>query len=151
MGKYEVTFDEYDVFARMIGRDGGCADGHRIKKPWDEGWGRGRRPVINVSWTDAVCYFQWLSKKTKAANGQEYRLPSEAEWEYAARAGTRTKYWWGNSEKDAKQNAVCTGCKSTWSGKKLGSKTAEVDDSLFQPNPWGLHHMAGNVTEWVED
>ncbi|MCP4998185.1 MAG: formylglycine-generating enzyme family protein, partial [Hyphomicrobiales bacterium] len=84
MGKYEVTFDEYDLFAAATGRD----------KPADQGWGRGDRPVINVSWNDAVAYAQWLSART----GLAYRLPSEAEWEYAARATTTTvRYWSKNS------------------------------------------------------
>ncbi|MEN8220290.1 MAG: SUMF1/EgtB/PvdO family nonheme iron enzyme [Pseudomonadota bacterium] len=83
MGRYEVTFAEYDKFAEATGRE----------KPSDLGWGRGNRPVINVSWHDAVAYTQWLSQQT----GKKYRLPTEAEWEYAARAGTETKYWWGNT------------------------------------------------------
>ena len=82
VGKYEVTFEEYDQFAQAMNRT----------RPTDRGWGRGRRPVINVSWNDAQAYVQWLSKVT----GAKYRLPSEAEWEYLARAGTETVYWWGD-------------------------------------------------------
>ncbi len=81
IGRYAVTFAEYDAF---------CA-GTRRPKPGDQGWGRGLRPVINVSWDDAVAYCAWLSQQT----GRAYRLPSEAEWEYAARAGTTTAFWWG--------------------------------------------------------
>ena len=80
MGRYEVSFDEYDRFADATGR----------QRPNDRGWGRGRRPVINVSWKDATAYTGWLSQQT----GYDYRLPSEAEWEYAARAGSEMKYWW---------------------------------------------------------
>ena len=85
VGKYEVTFAEWDACVVA----GGCG-GHR---PGDRGWGRGRRPVINVNWDDAKAYVRWLSDKT----GKQYRLPSESEWEYAARAGTTTRYNWGTT------------------------------------------------------
>jgi formylglycine-generating enzyme required for sulfatase activity len=82
VSRYEITFDQYDQFAKATGRE----------LPDDEGFGRGREPVIRVSWHDAVAYAEWLSLQT----GKRYRLPSEAEWEYVARAGTETVYWWGN-------------------------------------------------------
>ena len=130
LGKYEVTFEEYDRFTAATGRD--RAD--------DEGWGRGRRPVINVSWEDAVAYTRWLSQQT----GQRYRLPSEAEWEYAARAGTATVYSWGNEVGINRAN--CNGgCGSRWDDQQ----TAPVGS--FAPNGWGLHDMHGNVWEWVQD
>jgi formylglycine-generating enzyme required for sulfatase activity len=129
MGRYEVTFDEYDVFARATGRE----------QPADQGWGRGRRPVINVSWKDAVAYAEWLSRQT----GKRYRLPTEAEWEYAARAGTETAYWWGDEVR--KNRANCTDCGSEWDHKQ----TAPVGS--FAPNPWGLYDTAGNVWEWVQN
>ena len=83
LSRYEVTFEEYDLFTDAAGRE----------RAVDEGWGRGRRPVINVSWADAVAYAKWLSAET----GRRYRLPSEAEWEYAARSGTATAYSWGSA------------------------------------------------------
>ncbi|OAD19069.1 Sulphatase-modifying factor domain protein [Candidatus Thiomargarita nelsonii] len=127
MGKYEVTFAEYDKFAEATGRE----------KPSDEGWGRGNRPVIYVSWRDAVAYTEWLSEQT----GQKYRLPTEAQWEYAARAGTETKYWWGNEIGTNRAN--CDGCGSRWDDKQ----TAPVGS--FAPNPFGLYDTAGNVWEWL--
>lgn len=129
LSRYEVTFAQYDAFARATGRN----------LPSDEGWGRGSRPVINVSWRDAQAYVQWLSRETD----QPYRLPTEAEWEYAARAGTQTAFSWGN--KPAMGFAVCDECGSDWDG----SQTAPV--GALQPNPWGLYDMAGNVSEWVAD
>lgn len=94
IGKHEVTFEEYDRFCEATGR----------AKPADEGWGRGQWPVINVSWHDAMAYAAWLSAQT----GHRYRLPTEAEWEFAARAGTSTAYWWGNTA--GQNNANCKGC-----------------------------------------
>ncbi len=129
MGKYEVSFEEYDRFAKATGR----------LLPDDRGWGRGRQPAINVSFDDARAYAEWLSKET----GQTYRLPSEAEWEYAARAGKVTAYWWGRDV--GKNQANCKGCGSRWDNEQ----TAPVGS--FAANPWGLYDTAGNVSEWVED
>jgi formylglycine-generating enzyme required for sulfatase activity len=129
MGRYEVTFAEYDKFAQATGRD----------KPKDGGWGRGNRPVIHVSMDDATAYGVWLSQQT----GKQYRLPTEAEWEYAARAGTTTKYWWG--KKIGSNRTNCTSSGSQWSGKQ----TAPVGS--FAPNPFGLYDMMGNVWEWSAD
>ena len=129
LSKYEVTFEEYDRFtAATSGRS-----------PNDKGWGRGRRPVIYVSWIDAVAYTKWLSEQT----GERYRLPSEAEWEYAARAGSTTKYGWGNDIGHNRAN--CDGCGSQWDDEK----TAPVGS--FNPNAFGLHDMHGNLWEWVQD
>ena len=129
LSQYEVTFEEYDAFTDATGR----------RRTDDEGWGRGRRPVINVSWHDAVAYTQWLSSQT----GEHYRLPSEAEWEYAARAGSTTKYSWGNDIGHNRAN--CGGCGS----QRDGRQTAPVGS--FSANSWGLHDMHGNVAEWVQD
>ena len=130
LGKYEVTFAEWDACVA----DGGCTH-----KPDDKGWGRARRPVINVSWDDAQQYVAWLSRKT----GEVWRLPTEAEWEYAARAGTETVFSWGDQV--GKNRANCNGCGSQWDGKQ----TAPVGS--FAANPWGLFDMHGNVWEWVQD
>jgi len=130
LGKYEVTFAEWDVCVAAAG----C--GHT---PNDAGWGRGDRPVINVNWEDAQQYCRWLNKMT----GRPYRLPSEAEWEYAARAGSKTAYSWGSEIGDNLAN--CRGCGSEWGG----TQTAPV--GRFAGNAFGLFDMHGNVWEWVED
>ena len=135
IGKYEVTFDEWDT---CVAR-GGCNSYFHGPKPQDKGWGRGKRPVMDVNWDQAQSYVKWLRKET----GKNYRLPTEAEWEYAARAGTRTAYAWGNSI--GKNKANCNGCGSPRDGKK----TAIVGS--FKPNRFGLHDIHSNVGEWVED
>ena len=128
---HEATFaDWYACLAY-----GGC----RKHEPDDRGWGRGSRPVISVSWDDAQAYVLWLSAQT----GAEYRLPSESEWEYAARAGTTTKYSWGDEVGVNRTN--CRGCGSRWDY----SRTAPVGS--FRPNGFGLYDMHGNVFEWVQD
>jgi formylglycine-generating enzyme required for sulfatase activity len=129
ISKREVTFAEYDRFARATGR----------RLPYDETWGRGKRPVINVSWRDAMAYADWLSKQT----GRKYRLPSEAEWEYAARAGSVYSYWWADNEDGAHAN--CFDCGSRWDGKQ----TAPAGS--FKANRFGLFDMSGNVQEWTAD
>jgi len=134
VSRFEVTFDEWDACAAL----GGCGG-----QPQDQGWGRGSRPAINVNWNDARQYVAWLSRLT----GKPYRLLSEAEWEYAARAGSRTAYYWGDSIRDASgpANADCNGCGSQWDD----SQTAPVGS--FAENAFGLHDMHGNAWEWVED
>ena len=131
VGVYEVTFGEWDSCVS----DGGCGG----YQPSDEGWGRGRRPVVNVHWDDAKEYVRWLSEAT----GEEYRLLTESEWEYVARAGTTTEYWWGSLIGVNKAN--CRGCGSQWDGRL----TAPVGS--FSANPFGLYDVHGNVFEWVED
>lgn len=130
LSKYEVTFDEYDA----------CTATGACPRAADQGWGRGRRPVINVNWNDAQAYVRWLSQQT----GKNYRLPSEAEWEYAARGGRNdTAYSWGNTI--GLNQANCDGCGSQWDNKQ----TAPVGQ--FNRNAFGLHDMHGNVWEWVQD
>lgn len=120
-----VTFDEYDAYARLTG----------AQLPDDAEGGRGNRPVVCVSWHDAKRYVKWLDDVT----GRPYRLPSEAEWEYSARAGTNTQYWWGNMPDIGNANYDQT----------PGCDPFSVDS--LEPNPWGLYNMNGNVNEWVED
>ena len=128
LGKYEVTFDEYDRFAIETGRD----------LPNDQKWGRGQRPAINVSWDDAKAYAAWLSKEM----GQHYRLPAESEWEYAARSGAKQEAWAGtSSESQLGEYAVFL--------DNSGSRTAEVGTE--KPNELGLYDLSGNVWEWVDD
>ena len=140
MGKYPVTFEEYDRFVDGMSR--GLLKalfGRQPERPDDCGWGRGTRPVISVSQEDAKAYAVWLSKQT----GKRYRLPSEAEWEYAARAGTTTRYSWGDDI--GRNRAHCNGCGSEWDRKQ----TAPVGS--FAANSFGLYDMHGNVWEWVAD
>jgi formylglycine-generating enzyme required for sulfatase activity len=125
IGRYPVTFDEYDHF---------CAATRR-QKPNDEGWGRGRRPVIHVSWEDAQAYVNWLSSVT----GSSYRLPTEAEWEFACRAGTTTPFSFG--DRIAPSDANYSSCKI--------AQTCDVGS--YPPNDWGLFDMHGNVWEWCWD
>ena len=122
VGRYPVTFEEYDHFCEQIGR----------RPPADSGEGRGRRPVINVSWDDAKAYVEWLA----AEAGKPYRLLTEAEWEYACRAGTTTRYWWGDKISNDKANCDESGI------SEVGS---------YPANPLALHDMHGGVWEWLED
>ena len=131
LSKYEVTFAQWDACVD----DGGCG-GYR---PKDRGWGRGNRPVINISWHDAQLFIDWLNGKTS----DNWHLPTEAEWEYAARAGSTTAYSWGNNIGVSRAN--CDGCGSGWDNEK----TAPVGS--FPPNAWGMHDTHGNVWEWVQD
>ncbi len=128
VGKYEVTFDEWDACVAA----GGCSH-----TPEDEGWGRGRRPVINVSWDDTHEFTKWLSSKT----GKTYRLLSEAEFEFLARAGTTTR--WPCGDKDSCLDGIA------WLDRNSGGKTQPV--GMKAANAFGIHDLLGNVYEWVED
>jgi formylglycine-generating enzyme required for sulfatase activity len=128
LGRFEVTFEEYDRFAMSTGQP----------LPGDEGWGRERHPVINVSWEDAVDYATWLSQAT----GYRYRLPTESEWEYAARNMEKDEIWAGTSE----QEQLVT---YAWFNTNSAGRTQTV--GTRQANGLGLHDMSGNVWEWVQD
>ncbi len=137
IGQYTVTFAEYDQF---------CAATRR-QKPGDARWGRGTWPVIYVNWYDAMAYADWLSEET----GQHYRLPTEAEWEYAARAGTTTPFWTGRCVTTDQANYNGNyGYGSPDCGAETGvyrQKTLPVGS--FKPNPWGLYDTMGNIWEWT--
>jgi formylglycine-generating enzyme required for sulfatase activity len=136
VSKFEITFDEWDACVK----DGGCG-GYR---PDDQGWGRGKRPVINISFENAKTYVNWLGRKT----GKPYRLLSESEWEYAARAGTTTPFSYGDTLSPSKAN---------YDGSVAGAGPSDVNRQKtvpvggFPANGFGLYDMHGNVSEWVED
>jgi formylglycine-generating enzyme required for sulfatase activity len=129
IGRREVTYEEWDACIA----EGGCK-----QKLDDRGFGRGRRPATDLDWDDAKGYAAWLSQKT----GRTYRLPTESEWEYAARAGSTTTYPWGKAVEKDKAN--CLGCTSDPVRKA-------IDTGSFKPNAFGVYDMAGNAAEWVED
>ena len=133
LGQYPVTFDEYDRFCAATGRD----------KPDDSGWGRGRRPVINVDWHDALAYCAWLSDQT----GQSYRLPTEAEWEYACRAGTTTPFYFGDTLNTDQANYH--GNYTYGAGRKGEYRKHTTPVGQFPANAWELYDMHGNVWEWI--
>jgi formylglycine-generating enzyme required for sulfatase activity len=139
VGKFAVTFDECD--ACVV--DGGC-NGY---KPADEGWGRGKHPVINVSWDDSKTFATWLSRKT----GKTYRLLSEAEREYVTRAGTTTPFWWGSSITPKQANYEGSAKPYKGGGSKGEDRERTVLVDSFAANPWGLYQVHGNVLEWTED
>jgi len=136
VSRFEITFEDYEQFVDSNNLD-------------DESWGRGRRPAVNVSWDDAKQYVAWLSSQT----GEAYRLLTEAEWEYAARAGSTTKYHFGNNQSDLCEYANLwdkdAGNGDAPCSDGAGLQTAEAGS--YAPNAFGLHDMHGNVYEWVED
>jgi formylglycine-generating enzyme required for sulfatase activity len=129
IGRREVTFAEWDL----------CVAANACKySPADHGWGRGERPAIDLSWDDLKDFTAWLSHKT----GKTYRLPTEAEWEYAARAGSASAFWWGKEVGTGR--AKCEDC-----GGDAARQTAPTGS--FRPNPFGLYDTTGNAAEWVQD
>ena len=135
LGRYAVTFEEYDHFCEATGRD----------KPGASGWGRGKRPAINISWDDAAAYCAWLSEAT----GRHYHLPSEAQWEYACRAGTETPFSYGASITTDQVNFDGNYPYAGTAKGEYRKKTVPVGS--LPANPWGLHEMHGNVWEWCAD
>lgn len=144
VGKFEITFDEWNV----------CVAEKACRPAWDGGWGEGRRPVIHINYDQAVGYTEWLSEKT----GKAYRLLTEAEWEYAARAGTDKLRYWGNSTERACQFANVADQSArqkhpdwadTFDCNDNAAQTALVGS--YRPNAFGLYDMLGNVWEWVDD
>jgi len=129
LAETEVTWEQYQA----------CVDTGPCPEKSDEDWGRGKRPAIYISWETAQTYIKWLNKVT----GGNYRLPTESEWEYAARASSEQNFYWGNEVGENKAN--CSGCGSQWDG----IQTAPVKS--FEPNSFGIFDMHGNVWEWVED
>jgi formylglycine-generating enzyme required for sulfatase activity len=129
IGRHEVTFDEWDACVSA----GGCK-----YRPDDRGWGRGKNPVLDVSWDDAQAFVNWLAQKT----AKRYRLPSEAEWEYAARAGTLTNFSWGRDV--GANHANCEDCSAPPARRTMPAGS-------FRPNGFGLYDTSGNVAEWVQD
>ena len=155
LGKYAVTSEEFLHFLRATGyQPAACnpilglmwhSPGHGLAYP--PGWVEPpRTPAVCLSWRDAQAYIAWLNTQMRARRRQgsgPYRLPSEAEWEYAARAGTTAARWWGNAI--GTNHANCSGCGSRWDGREI----APVGS--FAPNPFGLYEMLGNAWEWTED
>ena len=131
IGRYPVMFEEYDQFIEDVNR---ALPQAPFKKPKDA-WGRGRQPVINVTWHEANIYAEWLSIQT----GRKFRLPTEAEWEFAARAGIDDAWWFGDKPDDLTQYA--------WYRDNANNQTHPVGRK--RPNIWGIHEMYGNVWEWT--
>ena len=138
LGRHAVTFDDYHAYCAATGRTG-------EDRPPNDDWWCSRLPVVRVNWDDAMVYCQWLSVQT----GQDYRLPSEAEWEYACRAGTATPFHFGDSISTDQANY--NGNSTYGHGAKGEYREHKVSVGTLPPNPWGLHEVHGNVWEWCAD
>jgi formylglycine-generating enzyme required for sulfatase activity len=152
LGVYDVTDDEFLAFLRETGYQPDPCDkllGLAWRSPrrgiaYPPGSGESpRQPAVCLNWYDAQAYIGWLNKKVGGDAHGPYRLPSESEWEYAARAGTTTARWWGNPI--GKNNANCNGCGSQWDNDLF------APSGTFGPNPFGLYDMLGNAWQWVAD
>ena len=139
VGRFAINFVEWDAAVA----EGGVT--HRPDNPDNEGLGGGRYPVIDVSWEDANAYCAWLSNMT----GKAYHLLSEAKWEYCCRAGTATPFWWGSAISTAHANY--NGNYTYGNGWEGEYRKRTVPVGWFEPNPWGLYNVHGNVSEWCED
>lgn len=136
IGKYEITFSQYDIFCKETRRE----------RPADNGWGRGNKPVINVNWHDATAFCEWLSM----LSGESYRLPTEAEWEYAARGGNRSKHFlYSGSNSVRKVSWFSADSITQLKKEKYPDKTQLVGKK--RPNELGIYDMSGNVWEWCYD
>jgi formylglycine-generating enzyme required for sulfatase activity len=137
IGRFELTYAQWDACIAA----GGCDGAGAATQGGDQGWGRGSRPAINLSWLDAQAYVRWLSGQT----GERYRLPTEAEWEYAARAGARTAYAWGVDPPSCDRPA--------YNGANYGSCPSQstLPVGSYRANAFGLHDVHGNAWEWVQD
>ncbi len=142
IGKYEISYEQYDYYVWQQRRAGEIEEELIYPTGATRDNGRGKRAVTQVSWNEAMAYTQWLNNKIGEETGKEYRLPTEVEWEYAARAGKKTAYPWGDEAKGLNK-ANCDGCGSQWDNLLV----APIDS--FAANPWGLHNTSGNVWEWT--
>ncbi len=133
LARHEIRNRDFAVFAESTGRSEWPGLRNRTSEDWED------TAAAYLSWEDAMAFIAWLNELT----GEGWRLPTEAQWEYAARAGTETAYWWGDEYDATRGNGVGRHGPDTW------AKAAPV--GRFEPNPWGLYDMTGNVTEWVQD
>jgi formylglycine-generating enzyme required for sulfatase activity len=143
IGRFTVSFAAWDLAQEHP--DWRRYTGLAPRKIHDWGWGRGSQPAIDVSWYEALSYCAWLSKLT----GMAYRLPTDAEWEHSCRAGTETEFWWGDEISTAQANY--DGNHIFGNGKKGDDRQRTIPVDRFDPNPWGLYQVHGNIWEWCHD